>query len=35
MTTAEIETVLGTEDVRHLLEAAEQSGGALRQQELH
>jgi RNA polymerase primary sigma factor len=35
MTTAEIETVLGSEDVRHLLEAAEQSGGALRQQELH
>jgi RNA polymerase primary sigma factor len=35
MTTAEIETVLGSEDVRHLLEVAEQSGGALRQQELH
>jgi RNA polymerase primary sigma factor len=35
MTTAEIETVLGSEDVRHLLEAAEQAGGALRQQELH
>jgi RNA polymerase primary sigma factor len=35
MTTAEIETVLGSEDVRHLLEAAEQTGGALRQQELH
>ncbi|HEV2713604.1 MAG TPA: sigma-70 family RNA polymerase sigma factor [Gaiellaceae bacterium] len=35
MTTAEIETVLGSEDVRHLLEAAEQTGGAVRQQELH
>jgi RNA polymerase primary sigma factor len=35
MTTAEIETVLGSEDVRHLLEAAEQSGGTVRQQELH
>src|ERR671923_3067355 len=34
MTTAEIETVLGSEDVRHLLEAAEQTGGAVRQQEL-
>jgi RNA polymerase primary sigma factor len=34
MTTAEIETVLGSEDVRHLLEAAEQMGGAVRQQEL-
>jgi RNA polymerase primary sigma factor len=34
MTTAEIETVLGSEDVRHLLEAAEQNGGALRHQEL-
>jgi RNA polymerase primary sigma factor len=35
MTTAEIETVLGSEDVRHLLEAAEQTGGAVRQQELN
>jgi RNA polymerase primary sigma factor len=35
MTTAEIETVLGSEDVRHLLEAAEQTGGSVRQQELH
>jgi RNA polymerase primary sigma factor len=35
MTTAEIETVLGSEDVRHLLEAAEQTGGTVRQQELH
>jgi RNA polymerase primary sigma factor len=35
MTTAEIETVLGSEDVRNLLEAAEQAGGAVRQQELH
>jgi RNA polymerase primary sigma factor len=35
METAEIETVLGIEDVRHLLEAAEQNGGAVRQQELH
>src|SRR5215208_2761769 len=35
MTTAEIETVLGSEDVRHMLEAAEQAGGAVRQQELH
>jgi RNA polymerase primary sigma factor len=35
MTTAEIETVLGSEDVRHLLEAAEQTGGAIRQHELH
>jgi RNA polymerase primary sigma factor len=34
MTTAEIETVLGSEDVRHLLEAAEQNGGAVRQLEL-
>jgi RNA polymerase primary sigma factor len=34
MTTAEIETVLGSEDVRHLLEAAEQTGGSVRQQEL-
>jgi RNA polymerase primary sigma factor len=35
MTTAEIETVLGSEDVKHMLEAAEQAGGAVRQQELH
>jgi RNA polymerase primary sigma factor len=35
MTTAEIETVLGSEDVKHLLEAAEQTGGAVRQHELH
>jgi RNA polymerase primary sigma factor len=35
MTTAEIETVLGSEDVRHLLEAAEHNGGAVRQQELN
>ena len=35
MTTAEIETVLGSEDVRHLLEAAEQTGGTVRQHELH
>src|SRR5215216_3596791 len=35
MTTVEIEAVLGSDDVRHLLEAAEQTGGALRQQELH
>jgi RNA polymerase primary sigma factor len=35
MTTAEIETVLGSEDVRGLLEAAEQNGGAVRQNELH
>jgi RNA polymerase primary sigma factor len=34
MTTAEIETVLGTEDVRHLLEAAEQNGGSVRQHDL-
>jgi RNA polymerase primary sigma factor len=34
MTTAEIETVLGSEDVRNLLETAEQTGGAVRQQEL-
>src|ERR687898_2071170 len=35
MTTVEIEAVLGSDDVRHLLEAAEQTGGAVRQQELH
>jgi RNA polymerase primary sigma factor len=35
MTTAEIETVLGSEDIRQLLEAAEQTGGSIRQQELH
>ena len=34
MTTAELETVFGSDDVRHLLEAAEQTG-AIRQQELH
>jgi RNA polymerase primary sigma factor len=34
MTTAEIETVLGSEDVRHLLEAAEQNGGSVRHHEL-
>ena len=35
MTTTEIETVLGSEDVRQLLETAEQTGGAVRQHELH
>ncbi|HET6643513.1 MAG TPA: sigma-70 family RNA polymerase sigma factor [Gaiellaceae bacterium] len=34
MTITEIETVLGSEDVRQLLETAEQTGGAVRQQEL-
>jgi RNA polymerase primary sigma factor len=34
MTTAEIETVLGSEDVRHLLEAAEQNGGSVRHHDL-
>jgi RNA polymerase primary sigma factor len=35
VTTTEIETVLGSEDVRQLLETAEQTGGAVRQHELH
>jgi RNA polymerase primary sigma factor len=35
MTTAEIESVLGSEEVRQLLEAAEQAGGAVRHQELN
>jgi RNA polymerase primary sigma factor len=35
MTTAEIESVLGSEDVRQLFESAEQNGGSIRQQELH
>jgi RNA polymerase primary sigma factor len=34
VTTTEIETVLGSEDVRQLLETAEQTGGTVRQQEL-
>jgi RNA polymerase primary sigma factor len=34
MTTVEIETVLGSEDVRQLLEAAEHNGGSIRQHEL-